>query len=103
MATDTSTRRYQITSGPSREELFDSLRLGSETVFEAEIPGEKCGSYDVVHSIGPHVTQIKVTENPLERGDAWQIRIAGPYDLWFGYYNTKTRKGAIREFPKTKK
>ena len=27
MATDTSTRRYQITSGPSREELFDSLGL----------------------------------------------------------------------------
>jgi len=96
----TNSNQFQVLEGPSRETLFDALRLRHEgkKVFFTLRPVATDGipTWKVTH--GFHINSISVFEND---GDRWLIKLfdrkaslAAKYLC--GYYNSSARTGWMR-------
>jgi len=87
----TNTVQYTITAGPSREDLFDSLRLGTTVVFETTdtSSGKTINSKYKVYTIG------------IEDGSrqSWLVTFYEVYDksVINAYYRTDIRTGFIKK------
>lgn len=95
-------REYIIENGPSREQLFDALRLWHENRsvlfwFEFDSGGAK-PDLDGTHC------SVKGISLEAGTGHSWNIVVnagndsadGAPKGELVGYYNTKTRKGVLK-------
>ncbi len=98
----------RITSGPSREELFDALRLCAEgrevefTLYGEEPVGSV--SYPIRHAVKR--LQVLCISTQDADGETWELKLGmGKGDDWVfsphlggkvtAYYNSRCRRGAL--------
>lgn len=93
---NTDNEVIEITDGPSREDLFDALRLGPEKA-----------TIDITIKIKRIKRTVNFWVNGLEREDgsqqSWIIKVHDPLGAlvrgrhnFEGYLNTRTREGHLR-------
>jgi len=89
--------RFQIIAGPSREELFDALRLrheGRKVTFTLV-------SADKISTL-PLVLEVSVDEISSEdgSGESWILKLSNEkvipgYSHYRGYFHSKDRRGSL--------
>ena len=97
----TNQQQYEIVAGPSREELFDALRLrheGRKVSFTMTPRPQRLGSrIEMEKTFNVFVNGIKVNDI---RGKNWLLDLCNPNgnlgsQYLRGYFNTMRRKGWV--------
>ena len=100
-----TTREFKIIAGPSREELFDCLRLRHEgrlATFTASLPPPIISQSEHARVINRTFDSMvdSITRKFTRHGGAWIIKLTdleaslGSTHLE-GYYDTRTRNGVL--------
>mgnify|MGYP001353434555 FL=1 len=98
----TNTAQRQITAGPSREELFDALRLRHESrtvTMTVENTVRTAGDpHKSLMMKLPRTFQVTVDSIGVEDGSGnnWLLTLSNKDGRFEGYFNTTRREGWLR-------
>ena len=98
------TNQHQITAGPSREELFDALRLrheGRKVSFTAtknsQWPNPRFKVLGETETFDVSIDSIGVEDGS---GNNWLLTISDKTERFEGYFNTTRREGWLKPMTK---